>query len=174
MAGRNFCRRCRCFPCSALVRKFRDPRRCGRFLDVVNGHQRANGRRRARWRGWRYGGMRGLWKQQRRSVLRPKPKSPKQSAAAARKEKKKRLKAMRGSGCWSGATSQQTRGRSWFISAGMPFPRPRGPSHEISRVGAVLLYSKRGEEKLSPWECIRGPWDSQGRGSRAVHHHTRK
>ena len=173
MAGRNFCRRCRCFPCNALVRKFRDPRRCGRFLDVVNGHQRANGRRRARWRGWRYAGMRGLWKQQRRSVLRPKPKSPKQSAAAARKEEKGILKVTRGSVCWSGAAVQQTRGRSWIISAGMPFPRPRGPSHgEQSWSG--LLHSKRGVEKLSPRECMRGPWDSQGRGSRAVCHHTRK
>ena len=50
-----------------------------------------------------------------------------------------------------------------------PWPKPRD---EQSWSG--VLYSKRGVEQLSPWGCIRGPWDSGGRKSKAVCHHTGK
>ena len=36
-------------------------------------------------------------------------------------------------------------------------------------VGAGILHSKQKVERLSPWEYLRGPRDSEGRGSRAVH-----
>ena len=81
--------------------------------------------------------------------------------------------ATRGSGCWSWAAAQQTRGLIWIISAGVPFPVP-WPKPRDEQNWSGVLYSKRGVEKLSPRECIRGPWGSQGRGSRAVRHHTRK
>ena len=136
----------------------------GRFLSIANGYQHANGRRRARWRGWRCAGVWGLWKLEAAAV----------QSAAARKKEEERPKATKGSGCWSEATLQQTRGRSWVISAWgalPPFPWPKSLDEQS---WSCVLYSKRGVEQLSPWGFVRGPWDSQGWGSRAVHHHTGK
>ena len=95
-------------------------------------------------------GMRGLWKQQRRSVLRPNPKSQKLSAAAANKGGEEEAQSDEGQWVleWGYRTANAGSELGYFRGGThppSPWPKPR-----VEQSWSGVLYRKRGVEQLSP------------------------